>query len=226
MDKSLTPQEDILYYEYRKYKTGVEGDKMKKFGAAIILAGGKSSRMGFDKQFIEINETRLINRIASTLAEEFEDIIIITNKPEEYKDFKYRIATDIIKDKGPLGGIHIGLQLASSQYAFVMACDMPNIHLDYIRYMKNIIELQEVQGCVTKYGDWIEPFHNFYSKDMIAEIEKNLAQDRRSINFSLKNLNIHYVEEEIARKFSPTWDIFLNLNMKEDLHEYLRERSE
>lgn len=198
-----------------------EGDPMKKFGTAIILAGGKSSRMGFDKQFLKIDERRLMDSIISKLNKEFEEIIIVTNKPEHYIGLSHKIIQDIIEEKGPLGGIHAGLKESSSQYAFVVACDMPNINMDYVKYMKESMEGKVLDGCVTNFMDWIEPFSSFYSKDIVPDIEKHLQTNKRSINSLLKYLKIHYIEEDIAREFSTNWDMFLNLNTREDLDLYL-----
>lgn len=105
---------------------------MKKFGTAIILAGGKSSRMGFDKQFLKIDKRRLMFSIINKLNKEFDEIIIVTNKPDHYIGLSHKITRDILRDKGPLGGIHAGLMQASSKYSLVIACDMPNINLSYI----------------------------------------------------------------------------------------------
>ncbi|NLK43591.1 MAG: molybdenum cofactor guanylyltransferase [Tissierellia bacterium] len=194
---------------------------MNRFGTAIILAGGKSSRMGFDKQFLKINERRLMDSLTLKLREEFDEIIIVTNKPQYYIGLGHKITSDIIENIGPLGGIHAGLSLASSQYAFVVACDMPNINLEYVRFMKSTIEGKDVDGCVTKFGEWIEPFSSFYSKGIVEDIENHLNFNMRSINSLLKKLNINYIEESKAREFSPNWDMFLNLNTREDLDKYL-----
>lgn len=191
---------------------------MKEFGTAIILAGGKSSRMGFDKQFLRIDKRRLMDSMINKLKKEFDEIIIVTNKPEHYIGLGHKITMDILKDKGPLGGIHAGLNISSSQYALVMACDMPNVNLDYIRYMKEHVG---EHGCTTKYGGWIEPFCSFYSKDIIKDIETYLETGKRSINHLLQKLNINYMGEDVARRFSPNWDMFLNLNTKDDLDNYL-----
>ena len=195
---------------------------MKSFETAIILAGGKSSRMGFDKQFIEVNQDRLMDIVINKLKEEFKEIIIVTNKPEKYYKNQYIVTKDIIEGKGPLSGIHAGLKLSSSRYAFVVACDMPHINLDYIRYMKEFIGNENIDGCVTKYGELVEPFNGFYSKRIIEDIEKHLLNQRRSINSLLKELNIKYVEESKAREFSSNWDMFINLNTQEDLIGYLK----
>lgn len=93
---------------------------MKKFGSAIILAGGKSTRMGFDKQLLKIDERRLMDSLIHKLHKDFEEIIIVTNRPDLYIGLSHIITTDILKDKGPLGGIHAGLKKSSSQYAFVV----------------------------------------------------------------------------------------------------------
>lgn len=198
---------------------------MKSFGTAIILAGGQSSRMGFDKQFLEIDEKKLMDSIISKLEIKFEEIIIVTNKPEEYKGLKHKIISDIIVGKGPLGGIHAGLKESLSKYSFVMACDMPNVNINYINYMESCIGEKDIDGCVTIYKDNLEPFVSFYSKDIIEDIERYLELGRRSMHHLLKNLQIHYIEEEIARKFSPDWDMFLNLNTIEDLSLYTTAKS-
>lgn len=198
---------------------------MRKFGTAAILAGGKSTRMGFDKQLLKINEKKLIDKLVSKLSVEFEEIIVVTNSPEYYLDFNFKVVKDIIVGKGPLSGIHAGLKESNSQFVYFIACDMPNINLKYIRYMKyKIRDLDiDIKACVTRFGVNIEPFNGFYSKDIVLDIEDYLAQGKRSLNQLIKQLQTYYVEEEEARMFSPNWDMFLNLNTKEDLEYFLKD---
>ncbi|OLS03740.1 molybdenum cofactor guanylyltransferase [Tissierella creatinophila] len=191
---------------------------MKLFGTCIILAGGKSSRMGFDKQFLKVDKRRLMYSIIQKLEDEFDEIIIVTNKPQHYIGLSQKITMDILKEKGPLGGIHAGLKLAKSQYSFVIACDMPNINLEYMRYMRLNTS---AMGCTTRFGNWIEPFGSFYSKEIVPDIESYLKTEKRSINHLLMDLDINYIEEKKAREFSPNWDMFLNLNTQDDLENFL-----
>ncbi len=200
--------------------------KIKKFGSAIVLAGGKSSRMGFDKQFIKINERRLMDSIVSRLSKVFDDIIIVSNTPEIYMGISYTVVTDRIKGKGPLAGIHAGLEAAKSKYCYLVACDMPNINFNYIDYMKQRIECEieqglEVKACVTRQDIWVEPFNAFYSKDMILKIEEHLKGSKRSVLSLLEKLYVLYIEEENARKFSPNWDMFFNMNTRHDIEMYM-----
>ena len=194
---------------------------MKKFGTAVILAGGKSTRMDFDKQFLEIGERRLIDNLRLKLRKDFDEIIVVTNKSEYYLGFIDKITEDIIVGRGPLSGIHSGLKSASSEYVYFVACDMPNIYLEYIRYMKEELEHLNVKACVTRFGKWIEPFNAFYSKSFIKDIERYLLKGKRSVNALLDKVKIHYIEEEKAREFSPNWSMFLNLNTRDDLNEFL-----
>ena len=198
---------------------------MKKFGTAVILAGGKSTRMGFDKQFLEIDERRLIDNLRKKLSKDFDEIIVVTNKSEYYLGFTDKITEDIIVGGGPLSGIHSGLMAASSEYVYFVACDMPNIYLDYITYMKEELQDLKVKACVTKFGQWIEPFNAFYSKDIIEDIEEHLLKDERSVNSLLAKVEIHYIEEEKAREFSPNWNMFLNLNTKDELNKFLNKKA-
>ena len=161
-----------------------------------------------------------MDSLIQKLSPEFEEIIIVTNKPELYIGLSHIITKDILEDMGALGGIHAGLKYSSSKFAFVAACDMPNINMDYVCYMKDKLNINSL-GCVTKFGEWIEPFSSFYSVELLEYIEKYLKTGRRSINKLLEGLNITYIQEKEARKFSPNWDMFLNLNTQEDLGKFL-----
>lgn len=194
---------------------------MEKFKTAVILAGGKSSRMGFDKQFLKINEKRVLDMMINKLKQEFEDIIIVTNKPEQYEGNGYRIVSDEIKGKGPMAGIHIGLKQSKSKYAYFVACDMPNIDIDYIKYMKEMIKDSDVDACITKIENRAEHLNAFYSRDVISDIENLFLEDRRAIVNLTNKVNTLYIEEKDARKYSPNWDMFLNINTKEELSNYI-----
>lgn len=193
---------------------------MNKFGSAVILAGGKSTRMGFDKQLLNINGRRLILWIIEKLKDEFDDIIIVSNKPEYYSEVNCRIVSDIIKGKGPLSGIHAGLMNAKSRYVYFTACDMPVINIDYIKYMKKCLDSGNYHGCITQVDDRLEPFNAFYSKSIIGAIECQLNRGKRSVFSLVKSLDFYIVNEMTAYKFSPNGDMFINLNTIEDFSKF------
>ena len=194
---------------------------MKEFGTAIILAGGKSSRMGFDKQFLKIKERRLMDSLVQKLRPYFAEIIIVSNKPEQYKGLPVIVTQDVFREMGPLAGIHAGLLKSTSHFSYIIACDMPNLNIEFIEYMKSQIKDTNKKACIARFQDWIEPFNAFYSRDIIEPLEDFLRLGGRSVNRLLRNLDINFIDEEKARGFSPNWYMFYNLNTKADINEYL-----
>jgi molybdopterin-guanine dinucleotide biosynthesis protein A len=191
---------------------------MKEMETAIILAGGKSSRMGFDKQFLKLRDKYLVEMLAERLEKVFNEIIIVTGKPEEYTKHRYKLVEDEVKNFGPLAGIHVGLKNSTSMHNYIVACDMPFINLRYLEYMMGLIRQQEgkVDGVITRLGEWIEPFNAFYSKNLLGKIEENMKNGKRQINMLLKDSNVLYISEAEARKFSPDWEMFTNVNTLKD----------
>lgn len=194
---------------------------MKDFGTAVVLAGGKSTRMGFDKQQLMLHNNRLVGWIADTLLEEFEQVVLVTQTPELYRGLPVETVEDKIQGMGPLGGIHAGLLAAKSRFSFVIACDMPGMKLEYVKFMKEMLAGTNDQACVTRFGEWIEPFHAFYAKDLTDDMETFLKSGGKSVNRFLDGQKTLYVPEAEARKFSPDWGMFYNLNTREDLAQYL-----
>ncbi len=199
---------------------------MRKFGSAVILAGGQSTRMGFDKQFLELNNQNIISYLSNELSNIFDDIIVISNtlKDGYYKNF--RVVSDVIKEKGPLSGIHSGLLSAHSEYVYFIACDMPNINLDYIQHLINSIKdvSNNPLAIVTRYKNWIEPFNSFYHKDLIPKIEDHLLSNR-SIFALIKKVESLLIDEKIARDYAPDWSMFTNLNTIEDVKNFMDEKN-
>lgn len=200
---------------------------MAHMETAIILAGGKSSRMGFDKQFLKLQDKYVIEIIAERLKEVFSEIIIVTGRPEEYVKYGFKLVEDEVRNFGPLAGIHVGLKNSGSIYNYVVACDMPFINLKYIRYMMQLIEESDdrVDGVITKLGDWIEPFNAFYSQNLIGRIEENMKNGKRQINLMLQDANVLYVSEAKAREFSPDWEMFTNINTFKDYESLMKRLS-
>ncbi len=200
---------------------------MAHMETAIILAGGKSSRMGFDKQFLKLRDKYVIEIIAEKLEKVFSEIIIVTGRPEEYAKYGFKLVEDEVRNFGPLAGIHVGLKNSGSIYNYVVACDMPFINLKYIRYMMQLIEESDdrVDGVITKLGDWIEPFNAFYSQNLISRIEENMKNGKRQINLMLQDANVLYVSEAKAREFSPDWEMFTNINTFKDYESLMKRLS-
>lgn len=102
---------------------------------AIILAGGKSTRMHQNKALLTINGKTIIKLLIEKLDEIFSDIIIITNLPNKFTDLDKAKHPDIYPHLGPIAGIHSGLLHSNTDKNFIISCDLPLVPADSIRYL-------------------------------------------------------------------------------------------
>lgn len=190
---------------------------MKEFDTAAILCGGKSSRMGFDKSTIKVNGKLLIEIIGEELEKIFDNVILISNDKDKFKNIKYEVLQDIVPASGPLGGIYTALNYSTSKYVFVLACDMPFISLNYIKYMMDCLRGQSFHGIVSFNSDHVETLHSFYSQELIDTFRNELNKNNFKLFQVIKSCNFNYVDYEKIREYSKDMSMFTNLNYKADL---------
>jgi molybdenum cofactor guanylyltransferase len=182
----------------------------------IILSGGRNSRMGVNKAFLEVEGTRLIDKALRIYRGIFAEIIIVTNDPLTYLEFSdATIITDIYKKKGALGGIFSGLFYASNQYSFVIACDMPFLNKDFIQYMTGLAGHHDIIVPETPEGR--QPLHAVYSRNCLPAIKKLLEADKLKISGFYRDMRLLTVTEKEINPFDKDGRLFLNLNTPEDL---------
>lgn len=190
------------------------------FGSVILLAGGKSRRMGFDKQRLTIGDELVPHRQIRQLSAIFDQIIVSTKTPELYQNLAVQTVADLYPDAGPLAGIHAGLLQARSEYVYVIACDMPEIDASYIDFLKH--KLNEnfddpPLGIATVLNDNIEPFQAFYNKRLARKIEDALKTGDYSVTQFIRNQPFLLLDEGQLAEAVPDLNIFQNLNKPEDI---------
>ncbi len=105
----------------------------------VILAGGKSRRMGSNKSFVTVGEEKLIEIVVDKVSALFaEKPLLVTNTPDEYAFLGLPTIADIISDMGPLGGIQSALRHSAGRKIFVFGCDMPFLNSELIGYMATL----------------------------------------------------------------------------------------
>lgn len=192
---------------------------MKNDITGIILAGGKNSRMGFNKAFLEIDGTRLIDNILSVYRKIFSEIIIVTNDPLTYTEFPDTVVvTDIYKGKGSLGGIYTGLFYATHNYSFISACDMPSLNKDFIHFMIEQINKHDI--IVPELSEGFQALHAIYSRRCLSAIKKMILSDKLKIAGLYNDMRLLKITEEIIKPFNKDGRLFLNINTPDDLKAY------
>ncbi len=189
--------------------------------SGIILAGGKNSRMGANKAFLEIDGTRLIDGTLKIYREIFTEIIIVTNDPLSYIEFTdAAVVTDIYKAKGPLGGIYTGLFYSKSPYAFVSACDMPHLNKSFVDYL--ILQADKHDVIVPELAEGYQPLHAIYSRNCLPSMKRLLLLDKLKITGFYRDMRILSIGEEQIRPFNQDGFLFNNLNTPEDVEKVNR----
>jgi len=182
--------------------------------SGVILAGGRSIRLGRDKALLELEGRTLIARTLDVLAQLADDLIIVTSLAPHLLPQSARVVADRYVDAGVLAGVHAGLLAARGELAFVVACDMPFLNLDLLRYIISLARDADV--VVPRWTD-VEPLHAVYRPaTCLGPIEKALARNERRIVSFYDGVRVRYVERVEITRFDPQGLSFFNVNSPED----------
>jgi molybdopterin-guanine dinucleotide biosynthesis protein A len=186
----------------------------------IILSGGKSLRMGENKAFIEIEGVPIIQRIYTLFKELFHEVIIVTNQIELFKKFDSKIYSDLLPNKGALGGLYTGLFFSNFHYSFCVACDMPFLNKSLVQYLIKRIGDEDV--IVPRTKDGLQPLHAIYSKNCLDPIKEIIEQGKFKIIDIFHRVQVNIIEEADFISLDPFRESFINVNTPKELLSILR----
>jgi len=188
---------------------------------SIILAGGRSSRLGREKLAEVIAGKSLIERAISSLSSLSQEILIVISQKQVrsslslYTYPEAKTVVDLYSGKGSLIGIYTGLVHSTNFLNLVVACDMPFLNVNLLRYMIDISPGFDV--VIPRIGDQMEPLHALYSKNCIGPMESLIRQDHLKVTAFFDSVKVRYVEKEELYRFDPERLSFFNINTEADL---------
>jgi molybdopterin-guanine dinucleotide biosynthesis protein A len=190
---------------------------------AIILAGGKSSRIGSDKAFLKLNGESVIERICNLLKKIFSNVIIISNNPDKFHFLTPNVYKDIYPNFGPLSGVHSGLTNSQTENNFFISCDMPLITVEVIRFI--LTKMNNSDITIVKTESNIQTLLGIYKKSCLARAEELLsfANSQKDIKSGKTNVKLFDLINQVkttvldisSEKFYND-DMFINMNTSED----------
>lgn len=164
-------------------KRGCKGPRTTTQATAIILAGGRSSRMGADKSLLSVDGQPIIERICERLAGRFDQILISANEPEKLAFLGLEVVPDRIPGQGPLMGIASALEASNNELNFVVACDIPHIYIALVEKMLAEADRSGADMVVPMTdGKEYEPLFAVYRKSALEAINRVLASGGRRIS--------------------------------------------
>ena len=176
----------------------------------VILAGGASFRMGSNKALLPYRGGRFIEAIYRLLAGLFEEVLVVTNTPEQYRFLPCRKVPDLFPGMGALAGLHAGLRQSAGPWIFAVACDMPYLNGDLIRRL--FAQGDGTDVVIPESGSGAEPLHAFYGKGALAAMEEALQSGRRRLVSFHSRVRIRTISAAEVALIDPGFQSFRNVN--------------
>lgn len=189
-------------------------DRKMKSTAAFILAGGRSSRMGADKAFLELAGKPLIVRAVQLASETVPDVKIVGD-PRKFAAFG-PVVEDIYRNRGPLGGIHAALTNSKAEWNLILAVDLPFVPLQFLKYLLARAESSGATVTVPSVGEYFQPLCAVYCRAFLSYAERALSEGKNKIDQLFREVSLCAVSEEEMAGNGFELSIFRNLNTPEE----------
>lgn len=176
----------------------------------VILAGGKSSRMGKDKAFLIWNGESFIERLTKEM-DVFEEKMIAHGNRREITDTGWPVVEDIYPDRGPIGGLHAALTNCESDALFCVTCDVPLVQRSLVSFLYQYMD--ETTDAIIPIAEdgKVHPLCAIYRKKTSSAFLKKIEEGNNRIMSAFEHMNVKYVslDEKHSKQLH-------NINTKED----------
>ncbi len=183
----------------------------------VVLAGGRSSRMGQDKVALEIGGEPLLRRVVRRLQAALSEVLVVG--PEHLAALVpgVRVAPDRVAHRGPLGGLATALELTSTPRVFVIACDMPFVEPRLVRAMARLAaQPPPVDALLLRSPTGLEYLHAVYATACLPLIEMVLAGEDRSLHHLVSRLSMREMPREQVAVYDPQGRSTFNANTPDE----------
>ena len=203
---------------------------MYKDVTGIILAGGKSSRMGENKALMKLGEQTVIERVVDLMSGLFPEVILSTNSPEEYEFLGLPMYRDEFVHRGPLAGIHSGLKNSKTDQNFIISCDIPLLASELIQAIMDFRTEQPVTVCRAE--GFVQQLAGRYSKTVLQLAKASLTNEENETRAEnqkhrkckvlslLETVGAEIIDAESLPAYKP--GMFLNMNRPDEYEEVKR----
>lgn len=198
----------------------MHGDDSIADATAIVLTGGKSSRMGRPKALLPFDGAPLITHIVRTLKGAFTEVVVVAAAGQELPILPATLARDEVAYQGPVAGIYYGLRAASGSVCFVTSCDVAFLNLSLISYL--ISEILDYDVVVPHWQERFQPLHAVYRRKVLPLLEGQLERGELRPIYLFDKVRTRRVDEDEIRHFDPEGLSFLNMNTPENYEAALK----
>ncbi len=186
----------------------------------VIQAGGQSRRMGKDKALIPFQGKPLISRVIQRVLPIADEIVVTTNRPQDFGFLNYPLIPDLLPGRGALGGVYTALSAATQPLVALVACDMPFVNYRLLDAQRIAMLTLDADLVIPRLDGGLEPFHAIYDRDAcLPHILQAIQEDRWRVDSWFSQVKIHFFEEKEIQKYDPRGMSFWNVNTPEELEQ-------
>lgn len=185
-----------------------------------IQAGGGSTRMGEDKALKLFLGRPLIQRVIDRLAPIADEIIVTTNRPDDYAFLDLRLVSDIVPGRGALGGLYTALFSAACDVVAVAACDMPFASSRLVEAAVRLLVEEDADVVIPESAEGLEPLHAVYRRaTCIPAIKAAIAADKWKVISWFPQVKVRALKMDEIKLLDPSGLCFWNLNTPQEFAE-------
>jgi len=184
----------------------------------VIQAGGKSSRMGENKTLMPFAGTPLIQRVFERTKSIAQEVLIVSNEPEELSFLDVKMVKDSILGLGAIGGLYTAMDKASSELVAVVACDLPFVSASILAEGARLLDRTSADVAIPRVkGDFYEPLHAVYRREPCKKaIFQAIQSDQHRLISWFPSVRVLEMDEVLCGQLDPDGLAFFNINSKED----------
>ena len=186
--------------------------------SAIVLAGGRSARMGRPKAMLRIGTSTLIERTVAELLHAFDDVVVVAAPETEGIELPALGAAAIVRDseayRGPAEALARGLRAARHDVAFACSCDLPMLRAEVAGRLIALID--DFDAVIPRVGDRLQLLHAVYRRRCADALEAMSARGERRLSALVEAINGRVIDEAEYRRIDPDALSCFNINTPED----------
>ena len=187
---------------------------------AVVLAGGKSSRMGRPKSLLLFDGKPLIVHLARALERMFAETVIVAAPEQELPPLPAILVRDEVPYQGPVGGIYYGLRAASGKFCFVTSCDVAFLNPSLISHL--LSQISDYDVVVPHWQERFQPLHAVYRTSVLPLLKEQLDRGELRPIFLFDKVRTRKIDENEIKIFDPDGLSFFNMNTLDDYERALQ----
>jgi len=194
--------------------------------AGYVMAGGGSTRFGFDKARAELNGQTMLARMCGLVKEATGSVSVVAGSGR-YAEFGERIVEDHWPGEGPLGGIITALMDAHAQnhqhrWCLIVGCDMPFLTREWLTYLRDRTLTSSAAVVTPRSANGLEPLCSCWQTSATGKLQYAFEDGIRKVTEAMKRVSMEVVDEGDWAQFDKSGRLFWNMNTPAEYEEARR----